>query len=248
MQNVYDDPRFFEQYKRLRDDGRGINEAIEQPAMRALLPPLDNLDVLDFGCGDGGLARWCVTEGARRIVGVDLSERMLQLAAERTSDPRIAFVRAAFEQAAFAPDSFDLVVSSFGLHYVDDYAEVVRRVHRWLRPGGTFVFSVEHPMVTAQKAKQGWVTDHVGRRLFWAVDDYAEEGLREQRWFVDGVRKYHRTAASYVNALLDAGFVLGRLSEPEPVPGFRPERPDLVDDRRRPPILAIRALAMPPSH
>ena len=241
MQNVYDDPRFFTAYKELRDQKRGINEAIEQPALRRLLPSLAGLDILDLGCGDGELARRCVERGARRGVGIDLSARMLALARERSTDRRIRLVRTAIEQASFAPRSFDLVVSSFALHYVAEYGGVARAVFNWLRPGGRFVFSVEHPVVTAQVAKQGWVADHVGRRLFWALDDYADEGERCQRWFVDGVLKYHRRVATYVNGLLDAGFVLEHLDEPEPLPDAIRERPDLVDDKRRPPILVLAA-------
>jgi ubiquinone/menaquinone biosynthesis C-methylase UbiE len=93
MQNIYDDPRFFAGYRDLRDSGRGINEAIEQPALRGLLPALTGLDVLDLGCGDGELARWCLEHGAQRVVGVDLSQRMLALARERTPDARIQYVR-----------------------------------------------------------------------------------------------------------------------------------------------------------
>jgi SAM-dependent methyltransferase len=166
VQNVYDDRRFFAAYRELRDTKRGINEAIEQPALRRLLPPLDGLDVLELGCGDGELARWCAERGARWAVGVDLSARMLALARERTTDGRVQLVRTAIERAAFAPESFDLAASSFALHYVADDAAVVGRVFAWLRPGGQFTFSVEHPVVTAQVAKQGWVADHVGRRLF----------------------------------------------------------------------------------
>lgn len=240
MQNVYDDPRFFAGYRQLRDTAGGINEAIEQPALRGLLPPLAGLDLLDLGCGDGGLARWCVERGARRVVGVDLSRSMLALARERTSDARIAYVRAALEQVAFAPATFDVVTSSFALHYVEEYADTLRRVAGWLRPGGLLVFSVEHPVVTAQVAKQGWVGDHVGRRLFWALDDYADEGIRRQRWFVDGVIKYHRTVASLVNGVIGAGLVLERLEEPAPLPEALRTRVDLVDDRRRPPVLVLK--------
>ncbi len=246
MQNVYDDPRFFAGYQELREAKRGINEAIEQPALRRLLPPLDGLDVLDFGCGDGELTRWCAKRGARRAVGVDLSTRMLALARERTADGRVQFVRTAIEQAAFAPGSFDLVVSSFSLHYVADYTAVLARVFEWLRPGGQLSFSVEHPVITAQVAKQGWVADHVGRRLFWALDDYADEGERRQRWLVDGVLKYHRRVATYVNGLLDAGFTLERLDEPEPLREAMRERPDLVDDLRRPTILVLSARKQQP--
>jgi 2-polyprenyl-3-methyl-5-hydroxy-6-metoxy-1,4-benzoquinol methylase len=241
MQNVYDDDRFFAGYRQLRESGLGLNEAIEQPALRGLLPPLDGLRILDLGCGDGELARWCLERGAARVVGVDLSAKMLGLARERTDDHRISYVRAGLEEIAFQPASFDLVTSSFALHYVRDYSAVMRNVARWLRPGGTLVYSVEHPVCTAQVARQGWASDHVGRRLFWALDDYADEGQRQQRWFVDGVVKFHRTVASLVNGLIAAGLVIERLEEPVPILEAVRERPDLVDDRRRPPVLVAKA-------
>jgi SAM-dependent methyltransferase len=241
LQNIYDDPRFFAGYRDLRDNRRGLNDVLEQPALRMLLPPLADLDVLDLGCGDGSFARWCVEQGARRVVGVDLSQRMLALAAERTRDARISFLRGAIEQVAFGPAAFDLVVSSYALHYVEDYAGVAACVFDWLRPGGSFVFSIEHPVMTAQVAPQDWVTDHVGRRLFWALDDYADEGERRSRWFVDGVLKYHRRADTLVNGLLDAGFVLTRMCEPAPPVDAPGASPTLLDNRRRPPVLLLAA-------
>jgi ubiquinone/menaquinone biosynthesis C-methylase UbiE len=246
MQNIYDDPRFFEGYRELRDAGRGLNDALEQPALRALLPPLSGLDVLDLGCGEGSFGRWCVVQGAARVVGFDLSQRMLALGRERTTDPRISFVRSGVEQIAFTAASFDLAVGSYVLHYVEDYAAAVKRVFGWLRPGGSFVFSVEHPVMTAQVAYQGWVADHVGRRLFWALDDYADEGERRSRWIVDGVLKYHRRTSTLVNGFLDAGFVLARLDEPEPIPealekARQAGKTGMVDDLRRPPVLVLAA-------
>ena len=241
MQNIYDYDRFFTGYQQLRESGAGLNEALEQPALRGLLPPLDGLQVLDLGCGDGELARWCLEHGAASVVGVDLSARMLELAHARTTDARISYVRAGLEELAFQPASFDLVTSSFALHYVRDYPAVMRNVAGWLRPGGTVVYSVEHPVCTAQVARQGWASDHVGRKLFWALDDYADEGQRQQHWFVSGVVKFHRTVASLMNGLIAAGLVIERLEEPVPIPAAVRERPELIDERRRPPVLVAKA-------
>jgi ubiquinone/menaquinone biosynthesis C-methylase UbiE len=181
------------------------------------------------------------------VVGVDLSARMLALGAERTTDPRISFLRSGVEQIAFKAGSFDLVVASYVFHYVEDYPSLVRNVFQWSRPGGSFVFSVEHPVMTAQVGNQGWSTDHVGRRLFWALDDYADEGPRRSRWFVDDVLKFHRRTATLVNGLLEAGFVLTRLDEPEPIPEALEKARQagrttgVVDDLRRPPVLLLAA-------
>lgn len=77
-QNLYDDPQFFNMYKTLRDSKITYNDFIEQPAMRRLLPEVEGLTIADLGCGFGDLALYLVENGAQQVVGVDLSENMLQ--------------------------------------------------------------------------------------------------------------------------------------------------------------------------
>ncbi|WP_242612498.1 methyltransferase domain-containing protein [Corticibacter populi] len=135
--------------------------------------------------------------------------------------------------------AFDLVVSSMALHYVDDYAAVVRKVFAALRPGGRFVFSVEHPVCTAHPA--GWVRNAQGEALYWPLDDYQRQGRRSTAWFVDGVVKFHRTVEHYVNTLIERGFRLEHLGEPRPLPACLAERPALQETMRRPPVLLLAA-------
>jgi len=243
IQNIYDDPEFFAGYKHLRDTRSGLNEALEQPALRALLPDLAGLAVLELGCGMGQFARYCAEQGARRVVGVEVSERMLEIAQRQYSHERVAYIHAAMETVDLPHASFDLSVSSLALHYVEDYAAVVRRVHGWLRRGGSFVFSVEHPICTAQIADMEWVRDEDGQKLHWPVDNYAADGRREQHWFVDGVIKYHRRLSTLLNGLTDAGFTIDRIEEPEATPEALRERPALQDESRRPPFLLVRAVS-----
>lgn len=238
-QNIYDDPDFFAGYRALRAGDTGLNGAVEVPALHRLLPDLAGSDVLDLGCGFGDFARLARVRGAASVTGVDISERMLAEAALRTQDPAIVYVRGAIETYAPAR-AFDLVVSSLALHYVDDYAGVARRVHAALKPGGRFLFSVEHPMCTAHPA--GWVKDGGGTALHWPVDRYGDEGPRATTWFVDGVVKYHRTVATYVGALFDAGFALAHLGEPGPTPEALAARPALEKEKRRPPFLVLMAV------
>ena len=79
-QNIYDDPGFFDEYARLERSVHGLDGAPEWPALRALLPDLRGLRVLDLGCGYGWFCRWARESGAARVVGIDVSERMLQRA------------------------------------------------------------------------------------------------------------------------------------------------------------------------
>lgn len=243
-QNVYDDAAFFAGYAELRRTESGLNAALEQPALHHRLPPLRGLSVLDLGTGFGTFARHAREQGARRVVGVDVSSRMLAEARRLTSDAGIEYVEQPIEAYVAEPGSFDLVVSSLALHYVADYAAVAARVRDALVPGGRFVFSVEHPMVTA-RAEQEWLRDAAGRKDVWPVDGYASEGARHTHWFRDDVIKYHRTVATYVNTLRSSSFTLLALDEPAPSVDAIAARAELESERRRPPFLLIAAERRP---
>jgi 2-polyprenyl-3-methyl-5-hydroxy-6-metoxy-1,4-benzoquinol methylase len=112
-QNIYDDPTFFAGYEKLRETNSGLNDVLEQPALRGLLPQsLEGLRVLDLGCGFGDFARFARGLGARSVVGVDVSAKMLAGAAERTSDSTIEYRKVSIEEFQPAGGFFDLVVSS----------------------------------------------------------------------------------------------------------------------------------------
>jgi ubiquinone/menaquinone biosynthesis C-methylase UbiE len=150
-QNTYDDERFFGSYQRMRQAQTGLNEALEQPSMLELLPTVRGAVVLDLGCGDGALSRELANRGAAQVTGVDPSGRMLGLARRRTADDRITYLRAFAEDLDLPDASFDLVVSSLAFHYLsgESFHTLVNAVPRWLRPDGTIVASMEHPVKTA---------------------------------------------------------------------------------------------------
>jgi trans-aconitate methyltransferase len=91
----------------MRDAKSGINEVVEQPALLTLLPPLDDAVVVDLGCGDGQLCRVLVDKGAKSVLGVDPSARMLTLAEKRTVDHRVLY-RVAYWRAREATQALEL--------------------------------------------------------------------------------------------------------------------------------------------
>ena len=224
---LYDDPDFLSGYRQLRRDGLGLNDAIEIPAMNAVLPVVEGLRVVDLGCGEGGLAVRLASGGAE-VVAVDASEQMLAAALRH---PRVRYLRADLADFALPPGSADLVVSSLALHYVEDFEGLVARVARWLTPGGLFAFTIEHPVVTAPLVAADCV-----------VDDYAGEGPRQRTWFVDGVIKYHRTIGTILAALRRHGFQLEVVDDPLPTAEQVERSPHLAVHRRRPPLLLVSAV------
>jgi SAM-dependent methyltransferase len=243
-QNKYDEPEFFAKYSRMPRSVGGLDNALEWYAFRALLPDLCEKRLLDLGCGFGWHCRYARQQKARSVVGVDLSEKMLAQARTITDDSGIEYCRCAIEDIDFSAGQFDVVTSSLALHYVERFDLVCQRVHWCLVASGTFVFSVEHPMFTALAAQQ-WCYGSKGERLHWPVDNYQQEGARQTQWLADNVVKYHRTVATYVNTLIDSGFRISKLLEPEPPPEMLNEQPDWKDDCRRPTFLLIAAVKIP---
>jgi predicted TPR repeat methyltransferase len=99
------------------------------------------LDVLDAGCGTG-LCGPLVTPYARRLIGVDLSARMLEQARARGVYEELVHGELTGYLAA-AADAFDVIVSADTLVYFGPLGEVAAAAACALRPGGHLVFTVE---------------------------------------------------------------------------------------------------------
>ncbi len=237
--NLYDDPEFFAGYSRLARSREGLAGAPEWPRLRAMLPPLEGLRVLDLGCGFGAFSRWARKMGATTVLGVDRSEKMLARARSLTRDPAVTFRQVPIERMDLTPASFDLIYSSLVLHYLEDLSPVVAVMRNLLSGGGRLVLSVEHPIFTAPRTPV-WRTEPDGTKA-WPLTDYLAEGRRVTDWITSGVVKYHRTMQSYVNVLVEKGFRIRRIEEWAPNPKQIGEHPEWADEVHRPPFLLLAA-------
>jgi len=238
-QNIYDRPDFFAGYATLDRSVRGLAGAPEWPVLRSMLPDLRGRRVLDLGCGYGWFCRWAAEQGAASVVGIDISEKMLTKARADTVAAAVGYRQGDLETLDLAADSVDLVYSSLAFHYLPETERLYRTIHRGLAAGGRLVFSIEHPILMAS-VKAGWITAEDGSRA-WRLDSYQREGERLTDWFAKGVVKYHRTLATTLNQLVDAGFGIRRIEEFCPTAEQIAAMPALAEEIERPTFLLVAA-------
>jgi ubiquinone/menaquinone biosynthesis C-methylase UbiE len=230
-QNIYDDQAFFKEYIQLPRQVSGLDAAPEWPALRSLVPEPSGSRFLDLGCGFGWACRWARQLGAE-VQGVDVSENMLSKARGFPEDPAITYVKADLETIQLPAQSYDIVFSSLALHYVKNLPELIAQVYQTLKPGGTFVFSAEHPIYTSPR-NPNFIPDSEGQ-IIWPLDGYLDEGPRTTNWLAEGVVKEHRTLGTYVTLFLEAGFTLSAMVEWGPTIEQIKGNPDWINGRKRP--------------
>lgn len=178
-----------------------------------LLGPVAGATVLEIGCGSAPCSRWLAAQGAR-VVATDLSHGMLAHGlAEivRLHEPRIPMIQATAESLPFASNSFDVAFSSFGaVPFVADSARVMAEAARVVRPGGRWVFSINHPM------RWMFPDDPGPDGLTVAIPYFNRTPYSETD--VDGTVTYvehHRTIGDRVREIRAAGMIVEDIVEPE---------------------------------
>lgn len=238
-ENKYDDNNFFKKYAEMSRSKYGLKGAGEWSAFQKILPDFEGKEVLDLGCGYGWHCKYAVEQGANHVLGIDLSHKMLETAKQKNSASNITYRCAAIEDLNFPPETFDIILSSLAFHYIQDFKTIVQNISNWLKQGGEFVFSVEHPVFTAY-GTQDWYYDNNGNILHFPVDNYYYEGKREAIFLGEKVIKYHRTLTTYLNILLQMNFELQHIIEPQP-PEEMMDIPGMKDEMRRPMMLLVSA-------
>lgn len=238
-QNIYDDPQFFAGYASLERSVKGLDGAPEWPTLRTLLPEIRDKQIIDLGCGYGWFCRWASDQGAARVQGVDVSEKMLARAQAMTQADNIEYRRGDLSTLTLPAQSLDLAYSSLALHYLEKVDGLFSCLFSALKPGGMLVFSAEHPVYTAPLV-QGWTVGRDGQKS-WPVSHYQQEGERISNWFAEGVKKQHRKLATWINQLIAAGFEIVHVDEWGPDADQIAANPMLDEEKERPMIFLLSA-------
>ena len=215
IQNIYDNEKFFTDYKNMRDGGINANNLIEIPAMKSMLPDLTGKTILDLGCGEGMMCRYFMEKGAKSVLGVDISNNMINEAKKQTKDPNVTYQILAMENLSTINQKFDIVFSSLAFHYIEDFEKLMRDISSLLNENGILLFSQENPIATAIVYKEDvkkYIT--VGDKRYYLISDYNNCSKRTTFWNVDGVIKYHRNFSTTINAIVKAGMNIVEMQEP----------------------------------
>lgn len=239
MPNEYDNDVFFAQYAQMDRSKGGLAAAGEWHQLQPLFPPMEGMAVLDLGCGYGWHCKYAADHGAAQVLGIDLSEKMLAEAERRNRDEKIRYRHCGIEAYEYPESAWDIVVSNLALHYIEDLGQVFRNVWRTLRPGGIFLFNIEHPVFTSG-VHQDWIYGEDGTPKYWPVDDYYRPGQRVTRFLGCEVIKQHHTLTQILMGLLNCGFALEVVEEVQPSEEML-EIPGMRDELRRPMMLLVRA-------
>lgn len=172
--------------------------------------------ILDIGCGEGYFTRLLAESGAK-LTGADISSELIARAKKQS--PGIAYQVAPAERLAFAGESsFDTVTCVLALQNMEKLEPVFKEVARVLKPGGRFVFVLNHPAFRIPK-KSSWGWDDKTHTQFRRVDSYLTP-TREKIDMTPGgkgthefTHSFHRSLQDHAKALFGAGFAITRLEE-----------------------------------
>lgn len=216
---------------RTRHQGDAHREGLLDGYMLAACGEVDDLSILDSGCGEGRFCRLLAERGAAEVIGVDLCEPLIDAAQKLPMDGLSYRVGDAEDLSDIGTGSLDLVVSYLNQCDLPQFERNNEAAYRILKKNGRFIVANLHPM---RSAVGGWKKDANGRKEHAIVDHYFEEGQRSWKMLDVDFTNFHRTLATYMNAFLKAGFRLEKLVEPRPTAEQMQQYPDIEDEDRVP--------------
>jgi malonyl-CoA O-methyltransferase len=181
----------YERWASVYDDDGNPLVALEEPRIRALLGPVDGLEVADIGCGTGRHALWLTAQGAR-VTALDFSPRMLDVARRKPGALGVRFVEHDLREP-LPSSSFDRILCCLVLDSLDSPETLLRDMHRLCRPDGFAVVSVMHPAMHLRGAQARYIDPSSGERVL--VETFIHQVL------------------DYVSASTRAGFHIDHIDE-----------------------------------
>lgn len=187
-------------------DHKPHNAYYDRPNTLALLPEVKGLKILDAACGPGKYAEILMERGAD-VLGLDLSPAMITEARKRNPVHGQFMVHDLEEPLHMCADaSVDIVLCALALHYLKDWHFTIREFARVLKPGGVFVYSIEHPFFEYTSVNSKRYFDVEPIMITWRGFGKAVD-----------VHSFRRSLQECITPVTENGFYIDALVEPRPV-------------------------------
>lgn len=195
--------------------------------------------LLDVGCGEGQVARLAAELHDMDVVGIDPAMSQVSVATERGGGPR--YLQGSAADVPIADASVDAAVACLVFEHIEALDAALGEVARVLRPGGRFLFLLNHPLL--QTPGSGWIDDQMldPPEQYWRIGAYLVEGdTVEQVERGVFIRFFHRPLSRYLNTASELGLQLVRMEEPAPPQGFLDRAPEYLEAASIPRLLFLR--------
>ncbi len=230
-------------YEKMADDYAGHvddnpwNADYERPATLSLVGDVKGEMILDAGCAAGWYSKKFLEMKAKGVVGLDFSPEMIKVANERLKGEAAG----AYEfhchdlnkkMDYLEDETFNKVVSSLTLHYLEDWSTPLNEFNRVLKEDGELIISIHHPFM---------------EYLVFEKENYFKKELTTDIWSMNGreveVKFYTRPLHEVINNIAGAGFLIEGILEPMPTLKFREKNSEAYETlTKRPQFLFIKAV------
>ncbi|MFQ5831400.1 MAG: class I SAM-dependent methyltransferase [Candidatus Thorarchaeota archaeon] len=213
------------------DEGTPHHQSILNPCVEGMLGQVKGKKLLDAGCGEGYLSRHYARRGAI-VTGIDVSAKLIEICREHPDQDSLGIDYRIGDICGLdgvSEEEFDQVLCNLVLLNSPCLREAFQSFYRVLNPGGILVFSIAHPAFNFYGPgawEMGPKDPDTQRRkgLFFKVDQYFNEKVYERYWktrngekFPQPIIFFHRTISTYVNTLVEVGFQITSIEEPQPI-------------------------------
>ncbi|MHA2141590.1 MAG: class I SAM-dependent methyltransferase [Candidatus Thorarchaeota archaeon] len=208
--------------------GTPHHQHILNPCVEQLIGDVKGKMLLDAGCGEGYLSRFYAQKGAI-VTGVDISERLVEICRSQPSDNLKFHIGSICNLDFIADNTYDIVLCNLVLLNVPCLKEALNEFSRVIKPGGALVFSIVHPTFNFYgpgKWEMSEKDSNTKRRkgLFFKIDQYFDEKEYLRFWktrsgekFPQPISFFHRMLSTYIQALVESGFIVSQIEEPQPI-------------------------------
>jgi len=202
--------------RQFNDYSKKINETKGAIKLKRIvyetLGKVKNKNILFIGCGNGGECLPAIKAGAN-VIGIDLSERAIEIAKNSYKKRDAKFYCMDFEKINFKTNFFEIIVSINSIMYKNkkDLIKLLKEFRRILKTKGTIIIAAPHP---------------VRKMMKYNKMNYFVKGWRSEIW--KGIKRidYYLLFEDYSDVFIEANLRLIKIIEPKPVKES-PDTPDM---------------------